>query len=327
MTGFIRPTRRILFSLGVLVLTAACGEPKPGIPEEILEIPLTLEIDRFDLAFDQMEPSGLAAMKKQYPYLFPEQYADSIWLAKKADTLQQRLRSEVRKAFPDFGVYQTELELFFKHAKYYFPKTQAPRVLTLTTDVDYENRVILTDTLLLIGLDNYLGPDHEFYSSLQRYIAQELDPSRLVSDVGSTFARKVVPTPRDRSFVAQMVYYGKVLYLKDRLMPMAADSVKIGYTTQQLDWAKENESQIWRYFVEREVLYSTDKGLGPRFLDPAPFSKFRLELDNESPGRIGRYMGWQIVRSFMENNEVSLQEMLQIPGEELFKRSKYKPPK
>ena len=327
MTGFIRPIRRILIGLGALIITAACADPKPGISEEVLEIPLTLEIDRFDLAFDKMEPTGLPAMKKRYPYLFPEQYADSVWLAKKADTLQQRLRSEVRKAFPDFGAYQTELELFFKHARYYFPQTQAPRVLTLTTDVDYENRVILTDTLLLIGLDNYLGPDHEFYGSLQRYIARDLDPARLVSDVGSAFARKVVPVPRDRSFIAQMVYYGKVLYLKDRLMPMAADSVKIGYTTRQLDWAKENESQIWRYFVERELLYSTDKGLGPRFLDPAPFSKFRLTLDNESPGRVGRYMGWQIVRSFMEKNDISLQEMLQIPGEEVFKRSKYKPPK
>ena len=321
------PMCRIIFSLGLLILVSGCGDPRPGVSEEVLEIPLTLEIDRFDLAFDQMEPSGLPSMKSKYPYLFPEQYSDSIWLAKQADTLQQRLRQEVRKAFPDFGGYQTELELFFKHAKYYFPETQAPRVLTLTTDVDYENRVILTDTLLLVGLDNYLGPDHEFYSGLQRYIAQELDPAFLVSDVGSAFARKVVPAPRARSFIAQVVYYGKVLYLKDRLMPLAEDSVKIGYTAQQLEWARENESQIWRYFVERELLYSTDKQLGPRFLDPAPFSKFGLVFDNESPGRIGRYMGWQIVRSYMDKNNTSLQEMLQIPGEELFKSSKYKPPK
>jgi len=318
---------RILFSLGFLSLLFGCEDPQPRISEAVLEIPLTLEIDRFDLAFDQMEPADLPAMKRKYPYLFPEQYADSVWLAKRTDTLQQRLRKEVRKAFPDFGAYQTELELFFKHARYYFPQMQTPRVLTLTTDVDYENRVILTDTLLLIGLDNYLGPDHEFYGSLQRYIAQELDPALLVSDVGSAFARKVVPAPRERSFIAQLVYYGKALYLKDRLMPLAADSVKIGYTAGQLEWARENESQIWRYFVERELLYSTDKALGPRFLDPAPFSKFRLMLDNESPGRIGRYMGWQIVRSFMENTDTSLQEMLQTPGEALFQRSKYKPPK
>ena len=318
---------RILVPLAFISLVTGCGDPQPRISGEVLEIPLTLEIDRFDLAFDRMLPSGLPAMKKQYPYLFPEQTADSVWLVKHTDTLQQRLRREVRRSFPDFEHYQTDLELFFKHAKYYFPDTRAPRVLTLTTDVDYENRVILADTLLLIGLDSYLGPDHEFYQNLPRYVARGLDPALLVSDVGSAFARRVVPPPGDRSFIAQLIYYGKGLYLKDRLMPLAPDSVKIGFTDTQLAWARENESQIWRYFVERELLYSTDKGLEARFLDPAPFSKFRLMLDNESPGRIGRYMGWQIVRSFMENNEVSLQDLLQTPGEELFKRSKYKPPK
>jgi uncharacterized protein YjaZ len=94
-----------------------------------------------------------------------------------------------------------------------------------------------------------------------------------------------------------------------------------------LDWARENEGQIWRYFIERELLFDTDRELSARFLDPAPFSKFRLVLDNESPGRIGRYMGWQIVRSFMEQNDIPVAEMLQMTGETLFNESKYKPPK
>lgn len=110
-------------------------------------------------------------------------------------------------------------------------------------------------------------------------------------------------------------------------MPLAPDSVKIGYREDQLEWARANEGQIWRYFIERELLYSTDGELGPRFLDPAPFSKFRLQLDNESPGRIGRYMGWQVVRSFMEQNPEGLEEMLALPGEALFRKSNYKPPK
>jgi len=75
------------------------------------------------------------------------------------------------------------------------------------------------------------------------------------------------------------------------------------------------------------LLYSTDHQLGPRFLDPAPFSKFRLELDNESPGRLGRYMGWQIVRAFMARNNLSPQQLLELPAEEVFRRSNYKPKK
>ena len=317
-----------LFLIGTLgMLIAGCGDPGPRISEEVLQIPATVEVVRFDRVFDSMQSEDLPRVKARFPYLFPEQFADSVWLLKKSDTLQQQLRDEVYTAFPDFAPYQADLELFFKHAQYYFPGTPVPRVVTLTTDVDYQNRVVLADTLLLIGLDNYLGPGHEFYGNLSRYIAAALDPALLVSDVGSAFARKVVPPPASRSFIAQVVYYGKGLYLKDRLMPLTPDSVKIGYTDAQLQWARANESQIWRYFIERELLYSTDKDLAGRFLDPAPFSKFRLLLDNESPGRIGRYMGWQIVRSLMEQNDLGLEEMLELPGETLFKRSKYKPPK
>ena len=110
-------------------------------------------------------------------------------------------------------------------------------------------------------------------------------------------------------------------------MPLKSEAVTIGYIPAELEWAEANEEQVWRYFIERELLYSTNSKLGPRFLDPAPFSKFELALDNESPGKIGRYIGWQIVQAFMDNNKTSLQQMLTLPEEELFKRSGYKPRK
>jgi uncharacterized protein YjaZ len=88
-----------------------------------------------------------------------------------------------------------------------------------------------------------------------------------------------------------------------------------------------NEEQIWRYFIERELLYSTENGLDARFLAPAPFSKFRLELDSESPDRLGSYVGWQIVRAFMAKNSVTLQQLINLPAEEVFKQSNYKPKK
>jgi hypothetical protein len=84
---------------------------------------------------------------------------------------------------------------------------------------------------------------------------------------------------------------------------------------------------MWRYFIEKKLLYDTDQKLIPRFINPAPFSKFYLEIDNESPGKVGSWVGWQIVRAFMENNEVSLQQLLQMDYKELFEKSKYKPKK
>lgn len=297
------------------------------VEQAIQKIELDLKISRFDREFAEASPSDIPALKKTYPYLFPEQYADSVWVAKLQDTLQVKLLEEVYKAFADFDEQKEGLENLFKHIKYYFPEYKAPKIITLTSDVQYENRVILTDSLLLIGLDNYLGPEHEFYGNIQNYIKADLDKAYLVSDVASAFSKGVVPKPENRSFLARMVYYGKELYLKDKLMPEASDFIKIHYSEDELAWAEANEEPIWRNFIEREYLYSTEAKLSRRFLDPAPFSKFGLELDNESPGRIGRYIGWKLVRAFMDKNEVSLQQMLKLPSEEVFKKSNYKPAK
>lgn len=295
--------------------------------EKIAKIPIDLKVFRFDREFATATPDDIQNLKKKYPYLFPEQFSDSVWVAKLTDSIQMELSDEVNKAFGNFEEETEELESLFQHITYYFEGFKTPKVVTLTSEVRYNDRVILTDTLLLLGLDNYLGKDHHFYQGIQRYIAAGLDKKYLTSDVASAFAKKVVRYPRNRSFLSRMVYYGKELYLKDKLLPTVTDGQKIGYSEEQIDWASANEEQIWRYFVERELLFSTDSKLDRRFLDPAPFSKFQLELDNESPGRLGRYMGWQIVRTFMDKNDVGLQELLDIPADEILKRSNYKPRK
>ncbi|MDT7828062.1 gliding motility lipoprotein GldB [Pricia sp. S334] len=297
------------------------------VEDDIAKLDVNLEIARFDREFAEAEPLDIPVLKKAYPYLFPAQYTDSVWVAKLQDSLQIELLSEVDNEFSDFSEEKDDLILLFKHIKYYFPNYQLPKVVTVTSDVSYDSRIIMTDSLLLIGLDNYLGPDHKFYQSFPNYIAAGLDKQYLVSDVANAFAKQVVPKPKDRTFLGQMIYYGKELATKDKLAPFISDGQKINYSEAQLAWAKANEEQIWRNFIENEYLYSTDNKLVRRFLDQAPFSKFGLELDNESPGRIGRFLGWQIVRAFMEKNEVTLQQMLSLPAEEIFKKSNYKPEK
>ncbi|NNJ88407.1 MAG: gliding motility lipoprotein GldB [Eudoraea sp.] len=318
--------RTTIWVFCVLCLMGACKKEKE-VPTAIANQVVELEVLRFDKEFADTNPENLSVIKERYPYFFPPQYSDSTWIAKIQDTLQIEIRQAVDSAFADLNDEQKEITLLFKHIAYYFPAYTIPTIVTLTTDVDYENRIILTDTLLLIGLDNYLGKDHRFYGGIDRYISKGLDKQYLESDIVSAFSKKVISYPRDRSFLAQMIYYGKELYLKDLLLTWQTDAQKIGYDEEEFSWALANEEQIWRYFIERELLYSTDLKLGPRFLDPAPFSKFRLELDNESPGRLGRYMGWQIVRAFMDKTDIPAQELWNLPAETIFKEANYKPKK
>lgn len=312
------------FILVMILSISSCGETDKT-EEEVAKIPVDLKISRFDREFANASVDDIPKLKSKYPYLFPEQFPDSVWSAKLTDTLQIELSEEVAKEFGNFEQESADLESFFKHVKYYFPATETPHIITLTSDVRYESRIILVDSLLLIGLDNYLGEDHHFYEGMQRYIATSLDKKFMTSDVASAFAKKVISYPRNRTLLSRMVYYGKELYLKDKLIPSASDAQKIGYSEEEIEWARANEEQMWKYFVERELLYSTDTGLDRKFLDPAPFTKFGLELDNESPGRLGRYMGWQIVRAFMEKTNTGLGQMLDTPADEILKQSNYKP--
>ncbi|MEO9891583.1 gliding motility lipoprotein GldB [Aurantibacter sp.] len=297
------------------------------VNEDIEKIPMDLKIVRFDRELAATTAETFAETKGKYPYLFPAQYTDSIWIEKLDDTIQIELLSEVGKAFPDFDEQKADLDQLYKHIKYYFPRINGPKVLTVTSNVDYRNRIILTDSLLLIGLDNYLGSDHKFYQGMQKYIGAILDKKFMTSDVAGAFATKVLNYPTERTFLSKIIYYGKILYLKDKLLPTITDAQKIGYSQEQYDWAIANEEPMWRYYVENELLYSTDNKLEPRFLDLAPFSKFGLELDNESPSRLGRYIGWQIVKAYMEKDEITPQQLLPLSAEEIFKEANYKPRK
>jgi len=181
--------------------------------------------------------------------------------------------------------------------------------------------------VIVIAIDNYLGANHEFYANIPKYLADNMKPSQIVADLAKAYSEKQIFQLKKKTFLDEMIFFGKQLYFKDVMIPFKTDAEKIGYSQEQLDFAKVNENMIWTEFVENEMLYSTDSSLAARFIADAPFSKFYLELDSQTPGRLGQYIGWQIVRAYMNNNEVSLKEMLQKDAVEIFNKSNYKPPK
>ncbi len=293
---------------------------------EIESMPIEIEFDRFDLKFYNQEAEVIPELKQNYPYLFPKQFSDSVWIARQKDSLQLILQEAVSEVFDDTTPLEREISHLFKHIKYHFSKVEVPHVVTLTNNVDYQIKIVYSDSLLLISLDTFLGADHPLYEGIPNYIRKELDQKFILSQIAEKFAAFVIPPAEDRTFLAQMLYEGKKMYLHDLLLPHQSDAIKIAYTQAELNWVEENELYVWQYFIERQVLYKTEFEWVQRFLEPAPFSKFYLQLDNESPGRIGRWIGWQIVRSYMEQNpETPLEELLKMPAQRLFNLSKYKP--
>ncbi|MFD2551953.1 gliding motility lipoprotein GldB [Bizionia sediminis] len=309
----------------ILVGLVSCGKQNK-LEKEIEKIAVNFEVERFDKAFDTVTPEGLPQLKNTYPFMFPKHYSDAFWINRMADTLQQELVSESVRIFNDFTPEKQQITSLFKHLKYYFPEFRVPRVITSTSSVDYRNKVIVTDTIVLISIDTYLGKDHVFYQGIQNYLKANFERDQIVVDMAAAYAEKYIFQTDRKTLLDEMIYFGKQLYFKDVMLPKVSDATKIGYTEDHLQWAKENEWFIWNYFIGKELLFNTDSKLPSRFINPAPFSKFYLELiDNESPGRIGQYIGWQIVKSYMANNNVSLKTMLQADPSEIFNTSKYKP--
>ena len=317
--------KKLLSLFSLLVVLSSCDK-KNKIEKEVDEIPVTINVERFDKIFYESPVENLQNVKNKYPYFFPAQTPDSVWVNKIKNPLYRELYSEVQKKYSNFEKVNSDLEVLFQHIKYYFPNTKTPKVVTLISEMDYQNKAIYTDSLVLISLDLYLGKNHKFYE-FPEYLKQNFEQNQIMPDIVSSFSLRKIPFGNNRNLLSQMVYAGKQLYLKDVLLPETSDAEKIGYTPEQITWCQENESYMWRYFMQEQLLYSTDSKLSTRFINTAPFSKFYLEIDNESPGRVGTWVGWQIVRSFMNNNDVNLQQLLQMDPIEIFQNSKYKPKK
>lgn len=318
--------KKYLFILFAAIGLTGCSE-KAKVNSEIEEIPVEVQVLRFDKEFIETPDAGFSKLKQKYPFLLPANVPDEEWMNKRNDSLFKVLYKEVQTKFADTKQLEADLESLFKHIKYYFPNQKPGKVVTLISEVDVDAKTIYTDSLSIISLDTYLGKQHRFYEVFDTYLLGSFEPTQITSDLAESFITTQLSYPNDRQFLSQIIYSGKIMYAKDLLIPNASDDIKMGYSPEQIQWCFDNESHMWKYFIENKLLYDSDSKLYGRFIQNAPFSKFYLDLDDESPGRVGVWIGWQIVRSYMKNNNVTLQELFAKDAKEIFDNSKYKPKK
>lgn len=241
------------------------------------------------------------------------------------------LKSSVEKAFPDLTKQEAELNDAFKHVRYYYPKQTIPRLITFISGFAVQTPI--GNDYIGIGLDMFLGKEGErFYPALRQsiphYIARRFTPENITPRVIEAFVREEMypEQDQDRSLLAKMVYNGKILYMMDSFMPEVADTLKIGYTTQQMQWCRENEGGIWAYLLENELLFNSDYMKIQKYLAEAPFTPGIGENSDSAP-KIGIWTGWQIVRKYMkENPDVTLQQLMaEKDAQKILTEAKYKP--
>lgn len=314
----------VVFSFFIL----SCGDSKTKLDKEVEQVPMEVVVERFDQEFYTSKDSDFQLLKTKFPYMFPAGVPDAAWLEKKHDTLFKELYEEVNTQYKDLKTLPEDLKHLFQYIKYYYPEESShKKVITVISEVDVSAKAIYADTLALISLDTYLGKGHHFYKSFPSYTLTTFESSQILPDMAESFIVQKLPKTMDRTFLGTMIQKGKLIYAKEMLLPAVPKETLMTYEKDQLEWCIANESQVWRYFIDNQLLFDTDTKLTARFIDPAPFSKFYLDIDGESPGRVGVWIGWQIVRSFMENNNVTLHELFAMNAKDIFEKSKYKPKK
>lgn len=241
------------------------------------------------------------------------------------------LQQEVDSVFKDISGIEHDLTETFRYVKYYYPKAWIPTFVTFTSG--FEVQTPIGDDYIGIGLDMFLGKDNKFYKAIVQsvpvYLSRRFSPEYVVPRVTETYLREELLPERDddRSLLSKMIYNGKILYCMDNLLKEELeDSVKIGYTTKQLNWCRAFEKEIWAYYLENNLLFETDHQKIQVLLSEGPFTP-GLGENNQSAPKIGVWTGWQIVRKYMKQNpDIALQDLMAEQDEQkILTLSKYKP--
>lgn len=308
----------------ILMFFMSCSN-QSKVEQEIAKINIDFEIERFDKVLASGKGKNLSSLKIKYPFLFPEEIPDSVWVNRINSDLQQQIFSDVKSKYNGLNDLKSDIKNLFKHLKYYDKAFKVPRVITVADYVDYRTKLVVNDQLVIINLANYLGETHEFYQNIPMYFADKMIASQIIPEIAGKYAERYAFQTQRKTLLEEMIYFGKLNYFKDVIIPSTTEAQRIGYSQQDFDWSLVNEAQIWSHFVEKEMLFSTDAKLFSRFTVPAPFSKFYLEIDNQSPGRIGQYIGWQIVRAYANKTGAKLFSVMRADADEIFNKAKFKP--
>jgi gliding motility-associated lipoprotein GldB len=330
----MRPTR-IALLIPILILAFACGkknqtcELDPDILDQEVELSVTRLEDEFfgaktvkDYLFLlDKHPEFAEVYLQESMYFSPDSLAANL-LEVHQDSALRVLYDSVKVEFSDISDIETDLKNAFKSIKYYFPEFKIPKVYTFVSG--FNSDLIVTDDMIVIGLDYYLPADHTFQPDIARYMAVRYERQYLVPMIVLAISSRYnITDPTDNTLLSEMMYYGKAYHFVKAIMPCTSDQYIIGYTPEEIAECFENEEFIWAHFVENELLYQTNPFEIRKYIGEAPFTD---AISTKAPGRLGRWLGWNIVDDYQFNQKVDLDVLMRENDvEKIFRQSGYRP--
>ncbi|SFT89966.1 hypothetical protein SAMN05216474_3040 [Lishizhenia tianjinensis] len=223
-----------------------------------------------------------------------------------------KLEEEKNKAF-DLPVLEQEINDGFKHVKYHFPNAPLP------TEIIWMNnlfaKVHASDSAVSVGLEFYLGENHELIqniptNNLYAWQRRRMVKSYIARDVVQAWLQANVFKVPTGKLIENIIHAGKVIYAVEAAFPNASDEDIMRYSSAELKYAREHEGMFWKYLVDQKLLFDNTERDKANLLNEGPYT---VGLPDDSPDRMGQFLGWQMVKSFMDKNEdVSLPQLLEI---------------
>ena len=237
-----------------------------------------------------------------------------------ADTLYQ----QVKNTFGNFSSLQADFEEAFRYYKHYYPTVTVPKLEIVLAGLQKD--LFVSDSLISIAADYFLGSDAAYVpNGVPDYILMRYEKEYIVPMTMLLLTQKQNKTDRDdQTLLADMIFYGKSYYITKKIIPCTPDSLIIGYTSKEMQDINKNEHIIWANFLENDLLYETSHFMKNKFIGERPKT---FEISQQCPGRIGIWVGWQIVEAYMQKNpEVTLQELMEkTDAQQIFSKANYKP--
>jgi len=318
---------------------------------DVSDIAVDVKLNRFDREFFAIDSNnvlpGLNQLNEKYPVLtsiFLENVlgldsASTIPGVRRFLHLSGSLFDTVNTVFKNTADIEKDFKKAFQFVKYYFPQYKLPSIATIAGPVDAMAQSetgptpnFLGPDFLGISLQFYLGNTFSVYSDpffvsnvAPEYRSRRFSKEYIIADAMQLIVTDIFPDKSGgKPLIDQMIEKGKLWYLLDKFLPTTPDSIKTGYTQRQLDWCNEYEGKIWSYLVKNEDLHSLTPSVLQTYIGESPFTQGLSQED--SPGNIGQWIGWQIIKKYVSKNpSLTPEELMKTEAKKILDEAKYKP--
>ena len=218
-----------------------------------------------------------------------------------SDTTLLRLIDDVETRFPNLNDVNKKLNKGFKKLKKELPNTKVPFIYSQISA--FNESIILSDTLLGISLDKYMGEDYPLYKRFYYdYQCRSMRPERIVPDCFLYYLLNQYNFvfKEGTCLLDLMLHYGKIYYVVEKILDYKSIGETIGYSEQENEWCNTNEEKIWRYMVANNHLNAKDPMVLRRYMKPSDGVKL---FEQTAPGLIGIWLGARIVDTYMKKHK------------------------